>query len=153
MIMILLIMQLILDIVFLISLCKLYKIIKPKIDIPEDHNSDIDIYAYLHSLDFNMLLDSKIQPLLGKYRNEDIVNHVIQSFEKDDPIISQFDNDILKSYIGEVLLNYNNNYNEEEKYTNYINETLDDIKYNTHDKELSTTEVNLSSTLNNFYRD
>lgn len=165
------IIQLITNIGLLILAIKWYKLTKPEIEIPEDH-PEIDADEYMNSLDFNMLLDDKIQPLLGKYKNEEIVERVIKSFDKNDPMISQIDVNALRSYISDVLLNYSNNYKEEEyEFEGYDNDEI--VEYykkgrvtdtadwnNVHSSigpvgnlTAKTNTVNLSNTLNNFYKD
>lgn len=161
--------QFIIDIGIFILVWKVYKATKKEYEIPEEDHPDIDLDEFLNSLEFNMLLDGKIQPMLGKYKNEDIVKRIMKSFEKEnDNIISRIDKNTLKSYIEEVLLNYNNNFQEEEyEFEGYDNDEI--VEYykakrklkdnNTHasPEEIFVTTnsntVNLSNTLNNFYKD
>lgn len=152
------------------------KLMNPELEVPEDH-PEIDADEYMNSLDFNMLLDDRIQPLLGKYKNEEIVDRVIKSFDKNDPVISLIDVNALRSYISDVLLNYNNNYKEEEyEFESYDNDEI--VEYykkgrvtktaawnNTHSDQtlyevtgtvsenIDGKTINLSNTLNNFYND
>lgn len=142
------------------------KLMNPELEIPEDH-PEIDADEYMNSLDFNMLLDDRIQPLLGKYKNEEIVDRVIKSFDKNDPMISLIDVNALRSYISDVLLNYNNNYKEEYEFEGYDNDEIVEYYKESRTTKTATTELNppksaiiyngttynLSNTLNNFYKD
>ena len=104
---------------------------------------------YLISLEFNVLLDKHITPLLGKMSNDEIVNVVSQSIIKDAPQASKINNKTLKQYIKETLSSYNNTYIENKINEPIIDEEVYDKPINRNDK----STVDLKSTFFNFYND
>lgn len=110
---------------------------------------------YLNSLEFNKKLDGLIVPLLDKNDNETIVEKVIKKLITSDPNINNISNNELQEYITNVLSNYNNNF---VKSSDLEEEELDTstIVYQDPAREFSqelNNEINISSTLNNFYND
>lgn len=109
---------------------------------------------YLNSLEFNKKLDGLIVPLLDKNDNETIVEKVIKKLITSDPNINNISNNELQEYITNVLSNYNNNFVK----SSDLEEELDTstIVYQDPAREFSqelNNEINISSTLNNFYND
>ena len=104
---------------------------------------------YLISLEFNVLLDKHITPLLGKMSNDEIINVVSQSIIKDAPQASKINNKTLKQYIKEVLSNYNNTYIDHKINEPIIDEEVYDKPINRNDK----STVDLKNTFFNFYND
>ena len=109
---------------------------------------------YLNSLEFNKKLDWLIVPLLDKNDNETIVEKVIKKLITSDPNINNISNNELQEYITNVLSNYNNNFVK----SSDLEEELDTstIVYQDPAREFSqelNNEINISSTLNNFYND
>ena len=103
---------------------------------------------YLISLEFNVLLDKHITPLLGKMSNDEIVNVVSQSIIKDAPQASKINNKTLKQYIKETLSSYNNTYIDHKINEPIIDEEMyDDKPINKKDK----STVDLKNTFFNFY--
>lgn len=130
---------------------------------------NIDMDEYIHSLDFNSILDSHILSLLGKFSNEDIVNKVTDKLillNDNFANINEHDKIKLKEYIRDVLRNYNNSYEEPLKNKD-INKEFDElfesspnsysvqsIDFNKEGTEtIDKNRTNITNVLNNFYKD
>lgn len=124
---------------------------------------NIDIDEYIHSLDFNTILDSHILSLLGKFSNEDIVNKVTDKLillNDNFANINEHDKIKLKEYIRDALRNYNNKYTEkiefkpvEEVYNSAPSIDFDKEGTETATKNYITNRIDITNTLNNFYKD
>lgn len=106
---------------------------------------DFNIDEYLGSLEFNMLLDKNITPLLGKVSNDEIVNIVSQCVIKEDKRASEIDKNTLNNYIRDILLNYHNSYSK--NIDNTIIEDIDKIVIPTS----KSNTIDISNTISNFY--
>lgn len=126
---------------------------KPKQKIKEEEPISEE---YLYSLEFNTKLDGLITPLLGKFNNNDIAKKVYQQLLMKDPKCKKLNNSIIKEYITDILKNYSNSYTEDT--LNTIDDVIEELekhesKYSKDHYQQSANQVNLSNTLNNFYRD
>lgn len=116
----------------------------------KEEPSKINLDDKLNSLEFNIHLDDLIRPLLGKFNNKDIEEKVSNQVIKYDlKVINKSDQNKIRDYISDVLLNYNNHIVFEEPIVtpNDIIEISDDKK------TTKMNEFDLGSTINNFYRD
>ena len=118
---------------------------------------NIDIDEYMHSLDFNTILDSHILSLLGKFSNEDIVNKVTDKLillNDNFTNINEHDKIKLKEYIRDVLRNYNNSYTEKIEFKPVEEVYNSSIDFNKEETEtIDKNKIDLTGTLNNFYKD
>lgn len=123
---------------------------------------------YINSLEFNTLLDDMIRPLLGKYSNQEIAKSIVHTLTSNNTLKKyNISPNIMKDYILDLLLNYNNNYTstlevdlERHNPSTDYNKNFMDIDELYTKKSVSGSssnsninEVNLSNTLNNFYKD
>ena len=133
-------------IIFFLNI-KLIKVNKKQKESNKENTFNAD--DYLISLEFNVLLDKHITPLLGKMSNDEIVNVVSQSIIKDAPQASKINNKTLKQYITETLSSYNNTYIDHKINEPIIDEEVYDDKQpiNRNDKSM----VDLKNTFFNFY--
>lgn len=133
-------------IIFFLNI-KLIKVNKKQKESNKENTFNAD--DYLISLEFNVLLDKHITPLLGKMSNDEIVNVVSQSIIKDAPQASKINNKTLKQYIKETLSSYNNTYIDHKINEPIIDEEVYDDKQpiNRNDKSM----VDLKNTFFNFY--
>lgn len=133
-------------IIFFLSI-KLIRVHKKQKEPNKENTFNAD--DYLISLEFNVLLDKHITPLLGKMSNDEIVNVVSQSIIKDAPQASKINNKTLKQYIKETLSSYNNTYIDHKINEPIIDEEVYDDKQpiNRNDKSM----VDLKNTFFNFY--
>ena len=127
----------------LYSLYKQNKQLKDKKEIIKKKKNNIDKYDYLYSLDFNNKLDGYIKPLLGKFSNNEIIAKVISKLNKEDIIIKSIDDKEMKEYIFNILKYYDNNFIEKDN----------DIKNISIEENINDKDIDLSSTLNAFYKD
>lgn len=105
---------------------------------------------YLSSLEFNILLDKNITPLLGKMSNEEIVNVVYQCIIREDNKSSDIDKNTMCNYIKDVLSNYNNTYSKIIEDETVVEEP---VLY-TEEEPIKNPDMNktdISNTLFNFY--
>lgn len=139
--------DLILTVIIFFLNIKLIRVHKKQKELNKENTFNAD--DYLISLEFNVLLDKHITPLLGKMSNDEIVNVVSQSIIKDAPQASKINNKTLKQYIKETLSSYNNTYIDHKINEPIIDEEMYDDKQpiNRNDKSM----VDLKNTFFNFY--
>lgn len=139
--------DLILTVIILFLTIKLIRVHEKQKESNKENTFNAD--DYLISLEFNVLLDKHITPLLGKMSNDEIVNVVSQSIIKDAPQASKINNKTLKQYIKETLSSYNNTYIDHKINEPIIDEEVYDDKQpiNRNDKSM----VDLKNTFFNFY--
>lgn len=121
-------------------------ILKKQYNKSSDKKIDFNIDEYLGSLEFNMLLDKNITPLLGKVSNDEIVNIVSQCVIREDKRVSEIDKNILDNYIRDILLNYHNSYSKNIDNT-IIEEDTDKIFV----PNSKSNTIDISNTIYNFY--
>lgn len=119
-----------------------------------------------YSVEFGMVLDDAIRPLLGSYSNKDIIARVVTIVMEHYPKI-KFKHDKLYKHIEDVLSNYNNNYRKDidDEFIGYDNDEIVEYYKRKKDNTVEITPeksailhnynptVNLSNTLNNFYNE
>lgn len=111
----------------------------------EDNNLD----EKLNSLEFNTRLDDLIRPMLGKYTNEEITKKLtdyIINYEMKDTNESNID--IIKNYISDLLLVYNNHI-EPELVNDASEEYFEDIKVS---DVQQNNDFNIDNVLKDFYK-
>lgn len=135
-----------------ILIYKTFIIKKQKVN-DKENNNNTDLDEYLNSLEFNTILDQEIRPLLGNYNNLDITNKVSEKVIRN--YMSGFksiDTNHVHKYVSDVLLNYNNTFNDVVNKNEFedTEEVLDDYtKIPNHSEPF----VDLHNVLNNFYKD
>ena len=141
-------------IISIITLCisiNILKRLKPN-KIKEESN-EIDLDEKLNSLEFNTHLDNIIRPLLGKLNNEDIAEKVSEKvIMYDFKTANKSDMNKIKNYISDLLLVYNNHIDIKESSIT-PDEIIQISEYNDDKKISKRNEFDLSTTINNFYRD
>lgn len=142
---------LIMNITILVKLTAYLKTLNKKQNLSnvETSNDNINLDEILNSLEFNTHLDELIRPLLGKYNNKDIVDKVSEYIIKHD--LKNADENKIKNYVSDVLLNYNNHIDQYETESTYLTEEIIDYP----DKNISSESVNntdMARALNNFYK-
>lgn len=149
---------------FLVSLKSLKECndIKCKVNPTEKAKNKYDnINDLIYSFRFNMKLDDRILPLLDKFPNDTIVEKITESLSKEYSITTEQDIETLKSHIKDVLLNYNNSYNEievntfdsvtEEESSNIDYAINEDDQIIKPDRKAST--IDIKNILSDFYKD
>ena len=145
------ILSIIISIITLYISINILKRLKPnKI---EKESDGIDLDEKLNSLEFNTHLDNIIRPLLGKFNNKDIAEKVSEKVIRYDfKTTNKSDMLKIKNYISDLLLVYNNHIEMEE--TSIIPDDIIEVsEYDDNKKISNQNEFDLSTTINNFYRD
>ena len=141
-------------IISIITLCISINILKRlKPNKIEKESDGIDLDEKLNSLEFNTHLDNIIRPLLGKFNNKDIAEKVSEKVIRYDfKTTNKSDMLKIKNYISDLLLVYNNHI--EMKETSTIPDDIIEVsEYDDNKKISNQNEFDLSTTINNFYRD
>ena len=145
------ILSIIISIITLYISINILKRLKPnKI---EKESDGIDLDEKLNSLEFNTHLDNIIRPLLGKFNNKDIAEKVSEKVIRYDfKTTNKSDMLKIKNYISDLLLVYNNHIEMEETST-IPDDIIEVSEYDDNKKISNQNEFDLSTTINNFYRD
>ena len=141
-------------IISIITLCISINILKRlKPNKIEKESDGIDLDEKLNSLEFNTHLDNIIRPLLGKFNNKDIAEKVSEKVIRYDfKTTNKSDMLKIKNYISDLLLVYNNHIEMEETPT-IPDDIIEVSEYDDNKKISNQNEFDLSTTINNFYRD
>lgn len=141
-------------IISIITLCISINILKRlKPNKIEKESDGIDLDEKLNSLEFNTHLDNIIRPLLGKFNNKDIAEKVSEKVIRYDfKTTNKSDMLKIKNYISDLLLVYNNHIEMEETST-IPDDIIEVSEYDDNKKISNQNEFDLSTTINNFYRD